>query len=238
MPHKAKRKRNRSFSLFIDLFKTLSSLFSSFPLVCSSWLSQLESTRWLHNLSALISVASFVVGAVDKQAQPVLVHCSGGWDRTPQITALAEVMLDPYYRTIDGFQVLVQREWIAYGHKFADRCGHGVGTNDPNERSPLFLQWLDCIYQLLFQNPHSFRIQWDVSRKKRKPQSSIIITFLGSSWKWPIIPTRVCTEHSSAITMLNASRWSWRREPSVSGASCIGNLKISSIISMMIRKNT
>ena len=177
MQHKEKRKKNRSFSLFIDLLKTLSALFSSFSLVCSSWLSQLESTRWLHNLSALISVAAFVIGAVDKHAQPVLVHCSGGWDRTPQIIALAEVMLDPYYRTIDGFQVLVQREWIAYGHKFADRCGHGVGTNDPNERSPVFLQWLDCIYQLLFQNPTAFEFNemFLVRRENRKAPSSFFL---------------------------------------------------------------
>jgi myotubularin-related protein 3/4 len=93
---------------------------------------------------------------VDKQSRPVLVHCSDGWDRTPQITTLAEIMLDPYYRTIEGFQILVQREWIAFGHKFGDRCGHGVGASDSNERSPVFLQWLDCIYQLFMQNPIAF----------------------------------------------------------------------------------
>jgi myotubularin-related protein 3/4 len=103
-----------------------------------SWLSQVESTRWLHNLSALIGAASFVVATVDKHTRPVLIHCSDGWDRTPQITTLAEIMLDSYYRTIEGFQILVQREWIAFGHKFADRCGHGVGANDPNELQYFF----------------------------------------------------------------------------------------------------
>ncbi|CAF1066090.1 unnamed protein product [Rotaria sp. Silwood1] len=121
-----------------------------------NWLSQLESTRWLHNLSALIGAASFVVANVHKHSRPVLVHCSDGWDRTPQITALAEIMLDSYYRTIEGFQILVQREWIAFGHKFGERCGHGVGANDPNERSPVFLQWLDCVYQLFIQYPIAF----------------------------------------------------------------------------------
>ncbi|CAF1028257.1 unnamed protein product, partial [Didymodactylos carnosus] len=120
------------------------------------WLSQLESTRWLHNISLLLAAASFVATTIDKQARPVLVHCSDGWDRTPQITALAQIMLDPYYRTIEGFQTLIQREWIAFGHKFADRCGHGVGATDPNERSPVFLQWLDCVYQLQAQNSVSF----------------------------------------------------------------------------------
>lgn len=60
------------------------------------------------------------------------------------------------YDLLQGFRVLVEREWLAFGHKFADRCGHS-GSDDPNERCPVFLQWLDCIHQLLFQFPCSFQ---------------------------------------------------------------------------------
>ena len=35
----------------------------------------------------------------------VVVHCSDGWDRTSQVTSLASLLLDPHYRTIEGFQV-------------------------------------------------------------------------------------------------------------------------------------
>ena len=37
----------------------------------------------------------------------VLVHCSDGWDRTAQTCSLAGLILDPYYRTIPGFQVKI-----------------------------------------------------------------------------------------------------------------------------------
>ncbi|XP_051964841.1 myotubularin-related protein 3 isoform X2 [Xyrauchen texanus] len=122
----------------------------------ANWLSALESTKWLQHLSLLLKASLLVVNAVDRDHRPVLVHCSDGWDRTPQIVALAKVMLDPYYRTIEGFQVLVETEWLDFGHKFADRCGHGENAEDLNERCPVFLQWLDCVHQLQRQFPCSF----------------------------------------------------------------------------------
>lgn len=57
---------------------------------------------------------------------------------------------------LQGFKVLVEREWLAFGHKFADRCGQSSGSDDPNERCPVFLQWLDCVHQLSSQFPCAF----------------------------------------------------------------------------------
>lgn len=48
----------------------------------------------------------------------VVVHCSDGWDRTGQLTSLAMLMLDGYYRTIRGFEVLLEKEWLSFGHRF------------------------------------------------------------------------------------------------------------------------
>ncbi|XP_018411011.1 PREDICTED: myotubularin-related protein 3 isoform X2 [Nanorana parkeri] len=136
--------------------------FQSLRLLCTqmpdpaNWLSALEGTKWLQHLSMLLKASLLVVHALDRDQRPVLVHCSDGWDRTPQIVALSKLLLDPYYRTIEGFQVLVETEWLDFGHKFADRCGHGENSEDLNERCPVFLQWLDCVHQLQRQFPCSF----------------------------------------------------------------------------------
>lgn len=40
------------------------------------------------------------------------------------VSSLTQIILDPYFRTKFGFQSLVQKEWVAMGHPFANRLGH------------------------------------------------------------------------------------------------------------------
>lgn len=84
----------------------------------------LRRSGWLKHLSAILQGMLIVVRTVHVASSHVLVHCSDGWDRTAQITALSQLCLDPYYRTIRGFMVLIEKEWVSFGHKFLDRCGH------------------------------------------------------------------------------------------------------------------
>ena len=87
-----------------------------------------------------------------------MVHCSDGWDRTAQLTSLTQILLDPYYRTFVGFRALIEKEWLCFGHKFEDRNGRGVmkGSTGDDERSPIFLLYLDCLWQVMQQFPSEF----------------------------------------------------------------------------------
>ncbi|XP_063002798.1 myotubularin-related protein 4 [Elgaria multicarinata webbii] len=148
----------------------------------SNWLSALESTKWLQHLSIMLKAAVLVSNAVDREGRPVLVHCSDGWDRTPQIVALAKILLDPYYRTMEGFQVLVESDWLDFGHKFGDRCGHQEKAEDQNEQCPVFLQWLDSIHQLLKQFPCLFEFnEAFLVKLVQHTYSCLYGTFLGNS---------------------------------------------------------
>ncbi|WKY02901.1 hypothetical protein Q1695_016305 [Nippostrongylus brasiliensis] len=118
-----------------------------------SYLTALEATGWLKYIKDLMNSARKCVETLF-DGQSVLVHCSDGWDRTTQIVSLAKLMGDEYYRTVKGFEELIRLEWVAFGHKFADRNGI-TGTNS-NEQSPIFLQFLDAVHQMQHQLPTAF----------------------------------------------------------------------------------
>uniref|UniRef100_A0A8C8X811 Myotubularin n=2 Tax=Panthera TaxID=9688 RepID=A0A8C8X811_PANLE len=122
----------------------------------SHWLSSLESTHWLEHIKLVLTGAIQVADKVSSGKSSVLVHCSDGWDRTAQLTSLAMLMLDSFYRSIEGFEILVQKEWISFGHKFASRIGHGDKNHADADRSPIFLQFIDCVWQMSKQFPTAF----------------------------------------------------------------------------------
>ncbi|XP_065322046.1 myotubularin-related protein 6-like isoform X2 [Gordionus sp. m RMFG-2023] len=148
-----------------------------------AYLNALQSCGWLKHIRAILNSALLVAQMLREEKVNVLVHCSDGWDRTSQTCSLAQIMLDPYYRTIKGYFALIEKDWLAFGHKFNDRCGHLNG--DKKEVSPVFLQFLDCTWQLLIQFPRSFEFN---SRFLEflgvRVYSCDYLTFLGNSEKW------------------------------------------------------
>jgi len=70
-----------------------------------NWFAQLDATGWFGHLFQVLKGAVRVVDVLERRACSVLIHCSDGWDRTSQLSALAMLLLDPHYRTIKGFEV-------------------------------------------------------------------------------------------------------------------------------------
>ncbi|KAL1961327.1 hypothetical protein VTO42DRAFT_55 [Malbranchea cinnamomea] len=85
---------------------------------------QLAKSGWLKHIAGLLDGAALIARQVGLQHSHVLIHCSDGWDRTSQLSALSQLCLDPYYRTLEGFMVLVEKDWLSFGHMFRHRSGH------------------------------------------------------------------------------------------------------------------
>ena len=218
----------KSLNLVIDALKE--SDLTSFP----PNQQLLAKSKWVEHTANILDGVALIARRVGIMHSHALIHCSDGWDRTSQLSALSQILLDPYYRTMEGFIVLVEKDWLSYGHMFRHRSGFlshekwftienerierkndGQGgnafenalrgakgffnrqnesneslnqlpeTNDTenvgdvsdatatkpsskigaaeehrvtkvNELSPVFHQFLDCVYQLQYQHPTRF----------------------------------------------------------------------------------
>lgn len=116
----------------------------------------LENSKWLEHIRFVLNGALKIVRYISQHRASVLVHCSDGWDRTAQLTSLSMLMMDKYYRTLKGFQVLIEKEWLSFGHRFGIRMGHGSDKHSDQDRSPIFLQFIDAVWQILQQNSKVF----------------------------------------------------------------------------------
>ena len=124
-------------------------------LISGKFWSLVVASGWCDHISMILTAAKIVVDKSLKQGYSALIHCSDGWDRTVQIASLVQIMLDPYFRTFPGFQVLIEKDWISHGHQFKLRSGLR-SKDEKDQRAPIFFQFLDCVHQMIEQFPFAF----------------------------------------------------------------------------------
>ena len=127
----------------------------------------MDSGNWYDSIIILIKGA-FQISEAIKNDNTVLIHCSDGWDRTTQLSCTSQLILDKRFRTLDGFICLIEKDWLSFGHQFRYRCGMYCPADSPpnvaseNQKSPVFIQWLDAVYQIMYQNMSKFEFNTEL----------------------------------------------------------------------------
>ena len=96
------------------------------------FLSRVEQSEWLQLLSAVMRAAAGAAELANLQGSGAAL-----WLVSRQVSAAAQLCLEPRLRTLAGFRTLVEREW-------------------DSSRPALLLQLLDTAHQLLTQFPAEF----------------------------------------------------------------------------------
>ncbi|KAI5643871.1 myotubularin-like phosphatase domain-containing protein [Phthorimaea operculella] len=131
----------------------------------SQYYSILDQSRWLRWVANCIAFADEAAAQLANNVTVVLQE-GDGVDYCAVVSCLTQLLVDPYYRTISGFQSLIQKEWIALGHPFCDRFGLPRPGNPKEttakdsalaQQAPVFLLFLDCTWQLIQQFPSHFQ---------------------------------------------------------------------------------
>ena len=96
--------------LNIDNIHTMRASLARVAAICSSdeaaapsndpddedWFSRLSASKWMKHIHRVVAGSIEVARLMRVEGKSVMVHCSDGWDRTSQICAIAQLLLDPY----------------------------------------------------------------------------------------------------------------------------------------------
>ncbi|XP_064207198.1 myotubularin-related protein 11 isoform X1 [Anguilla rostrata] len=123
------------------------------------WLSTLEATRWLDHARCCLKKAAEVSCLLRGGHMTVILQEPEDRDMNCVVSSLVQVMCDPHCRTMPGFQGLVQKEWVMAGHRFLSRANYHRESD--KEEAPVFLLFLDCVWQLWAQYPSHFQLTGD-----------------------------------------------------------------------------
>lgn len=120
-------------------------------------------------------------------------------------------MIDPFYRTIKGFQTLIEKDWLSFGHKFSERCGHL--QTDPKEvrlmMTIIHFLYVNFTNDLLSLSPilHTDFTHFHSVSRRNMAVDGAAPRLVWIQWKIPSHPSRPCDE----LPIRHVRRQLWQR---------------------------
>ena len=151
--------KNRTMFTFTDTSRVYATL-REYLLSGSSSSSQMSKSaiqEWTTSLCEVM-LSSVSIALNLQRGESILIEDSGYTNYV--VISLILMMIDPFYRTIDGFIRLIEHVWIRFGFPFANATGLDRGNSTANEIG-YFVQFIDTAWQIVCQFPLIFEFNED-----------------------------------------------------------------------------
>jgi len=124
------------------------------------YFSSLENSNWLSTILSVLRISANAAENYNK-GHVVVVRDTDGRSYSILIASLVMILTSEEFRTYNGLEKIIRRNWINMGFPFNQHHNISVGPNKQptSNLCPLFLIFLDCIHQLCFQFPACFEFQ-------------------------------------------------------------------------------
>jgi len=109
---------------------------------------ELTTDIWVPLIEKYLNYANTIVTKI-ADGQAVMISSGGPeYETDYTLSSLVQIMVDPFYRTMEGFCVLLGKDWVSYGFPFLDET--------INWAEPVLFHFIHCVWTLLQQNPQEF----------------------------------------------------------------------------------
>ncbi|RNA28581.1 Myotubularin-related 10-B [Brachionus plicatilis] len=179
------------------------------------FLSKLNSSKWLKHISETLALTSKIINSLSHR-NVFIEEYRSHMDMSCVLTSLTKICLNQKYRTISGLENLVQKDWFLAGHNFYQRFNQSQSSDKRRPSleeekkletiAPVFLFFLDCLFQLLIQYPNEFEFNefylinlWDYSISGL----SFTFSFNGMSEFFDYMHSKNDTQNSDGLNFLN-----------------------------------
>ncbi|KAL6054440.1 Myotubularin-like phosphatase domain [Balamuthia mandrillaris] len=123
------------------------------------WHHKLQQTGWIQQVGDVMSYADTMAHMLEA-GNSIILESDEENELVFPLSSVAQILLDPYYRTFRGFCVLLEKDWIRFCYNFPEKCNHILDTSRPSTLH-VFVLFIDCVWQLTQQYPLSFEFNED-----------------------------------------------------------------------------
>eukprot|EP01125_Pyxidicula_operculata_P020854 TRINITY_DN7831_c0_g1_i1.p1 TRINITY_DN7831_c0_g1~~TRINITY_DN7831_c0_g1_i1.p1 ORF type:complete len:2512 (+),score=475.63 TRINITY_DN7831_c0_g1_i1:325-7860(+) len=130
---------------------------------CDKFRNDVLTSNWLDIIRICLDETRHIVNSLLK-SECVIIENDGKSSHDGILLTLTQLSCDSYYRTLNGFCSLIEKDWVQYSYRYSSELGnfpHPLKDHDKDKDlsyfSPDFLLLMNCVWEMWQKYPSYFQ---------------------------------------------------------------------------------